>query len=110
MRPHPQLGGRSVLWNNECIVTFWAGRRVLVTGGAGFLGSRVVDRIRAAGARDVLVPRPTSMDLVDRGNCRREEKGADLVIHLAAKVGGTAFNREKPCWRSFDNPPMSAQL
>src|SRR5438270_1761514 len=110
MRPHPQLGGGSVLWNNECIVTFWAGRRVLVTGGAGFLGSRVVDRIRAAGARDVMVPRSASMDLVDRDNCRRAVKGVDLVIHLAAKVGGIGFNRENPGSLFFDNLMMGAQL
>jgi len=91
-------------------VTFWAGRRVLVTGGAGFLGSRVVDRIRAAGARDVLVPRSTSMDLVDRDNCRRAVKGVDLVIHLAAKVGGIGFNRENPGSLFFDNLMMGAQL
>src|SRR5207248_10670129 len=91
-------------------MSFWTGRRVLVTGGAGFLGSRVVDRIRAAGARDVMVPRSTSMDLVDRENCRRAVKKIDIVIHLAAKVGGIGFNRENPGQLFFDNLMMGAQL
>jgi GDP-L-fucose synthase len=91
-------------------VSFWAGRRVLVTGGAGFLGSRVVERIRAAGAREVIVPRSESEDLVDRENCNRVVKGVDLVIHLAAKVGGIGFNRENPGSLFFDNVMMGAQL
>jgi GDP-L-fucose synthase len=89
---------------------FWKGRRVLVTGGAGFLGSRVVGQLRADGATEIVVPRSKTMDLVDRDNCRRAVKDVDLVIHLAAKVGGIGFNRENPGSLFFDNLMMGAQL
>ena len=91
-------------------MSFWVGRRVLVTGGAGFLGSRVVAQLRALGASDIAVPRSKTADLVDRDNCRKAVKGADVVIHLAAKVGGIGFNRENPGSLFFDNLMMGAQL
>src|SRR5438034_66382 len=91
-------------------MSFWAGRRVLVTGGAGFLGSRVVAQLEAAGARDIAVPRSRTRNLVDRENCRRAVKNMDIVIHLAAKVGGIGFNRENPATLFFDNLMMGAQL
>jgi GDP-L-fucose synthase len=85
-------------------------QRFVVTGGAGFLGSRVVAGLRALGARDVLVPRSATMDLRDRENCRRAVAGADLVIHMAAKVGGIGFNRENPATLFYENLIMGAQL
>src|SRR5207248_6271418 len=91
-------------------MSFWTGRRVLVTGGAGFLGSRVVAQLEAAGARDIVVPRSKTLNLVDRENCRRAVKKIDIVIHLAAKVGGIGFNRENPGQLFFDNLMMGAQL
>src|SRR2546425_6610447 len=91
-------------------MSFWTGRRVLVTGGAGFLGSRVVAQLKAAGARDIAVPRSKTLNLVDRENCRRAVKNMDIVIHLAAKVGGIGFNRENPGQLFFDNLMMGAQL
>src|SRR6184192_1488662 len=91
-------------------MSFWTGRRVLVTGGAGFLGSRVVAQLEAAGARDIVVPRSKTLNLVDRENCRRAVKNVDIVIHLAAKVGGIGFNRENPGQLFFDNLMMGAQL
>src|SRR2546427_563811 len=91
-------------------MSFWTGRRVLVTGGAGFLGSRVVAQLKAAGARDIAVPRSKTLNLVDRENCRRAVKNMDIVIHLAAKVGGIGFNRENPGQLFFDNLVMGAQL
>ena len=89
---------------------FWRGRRVVVTGGAGFLGSRVVAQLRERGARNVLVPRSADLDLRLRENCRRAVEGADLVIHLAATVGGIGFNRENPGMLFYDNLIMGAQL
>jgi GDP-L-fucose synthase len=85
-------------------------QRIVVTGGGGFLGSRVVARLKERGATDIMVPRSASMDLLQRENCRRAVQGADLVIHMAAKVGGIGFNRENPATLFFDNLMMGAQL
>jgi len=89
---------------------FWHDRYVVVTGGAGFLGSRVVEQLRSAGARHFRVPRSATTDLRERANCRRAVEGADVVIHLAAKVGGIGFNRENPATLFYDNLIMGAQL
>jgi GDP-L-fucose synthase len=91
--------------------SFWNGRRVVVTGGAGFLGSFVVERLRAAGA-SVVIPRSTEYDLVDRGASRRllADTRPDLVIHLAARVGGIGANRENPGRYLFDNAMMGLGL
>jgi GDP-L-fucose synthase len=88
----------------------FANRRIVVTGGAGFLGSRVVARLRKEGATDILVPRSKTMDLLDKDNCRRAVAGADLVIHMAARVGGIGFNRENPATLFYENLVMGAQL
>jgi GDP-L-fucose synthase len=88
----------------------FANKRVVVTGGAGFAGSRVVARLKERGATDVLVPRSKTTDLLDRENCRQIVRNADLVIHMAARVGGIGFNRENPATLFFDNLMMGAQL
>jgi len=90
---------------------FWAKRRVLVTGGAGFFGSFVVDRLRALGAA-VTVPRSRDYDLVDRAACRRVLADArpELVFHLAARVGGIGANRDNPGGMVFENAMMGLQL
>jgi GDP-L-fucose synthase len=84
--------------------------RIVVTGGGGFLGSRLVSWLRRRGATDVQVPRKREFDLVERENCRRVVQGADTVIHLAARVGGIGFNRENPGTLFFENVMMGAQL
>ena len=89
---------------------FWTDRQVVVTGGAGFLGSRVVEQLCRSGANRVRVPRSATLDLREKDNCRRAVEGADLVIHLAAKVGGIGFNRENPATLFYDNLMMGAQM
>jgi GDP-L-fucose synthase len=91
--------------------TFWNGRRVVVTGGAGFLGSFVVERLRAAGA-SMTVPRSADYDLVDRAACRRllADTKPEMVIHLAAQVGGIGANRANPGRFLFENAMMGLQL
>jgi GDP-L-fucose synthase len=86
------------------------GGRVVVTGGGGFLGTQVVGWLRRRGAGEIFVPRSDQFDLVDRQACRQVVDGADIVIHLAAKVGGIGFNRENPGSLFFDNLMMGAQL
>jgi GDP-L-fucose synthase len=89
---------------------FWTGRRVVVTGGAGFLGSRVADRLRAAGA-EVFIPRSKDYNLVDGEAVKRLFRDArpDLVIHAAAVVGGIGANRANPGRFFYENLMMGAQ-
>jgi GDP-L-fucose synthase len=91
--------------------TFWQDKQVVVTGGAGFLGSFVVERVQRAGAR-VVIPRSGDYDLVDRAAARRllADARPDLVIHLAARVGGIGANRENPGRYLFENAMMGLQL
>jgi len=90
---------------------FWADKRVVVTGGAGFLGSFVVDRLGPLGAH-VIVPRSADFDLVDRAAVKRllAESRPDLVIHLAARVGGIGANRDNPGRFLFENLMMGAHV
>jgi len=86
------------------------GARVLVTGGAGFVGQQVCERIKAAGASEVRAPRSATLDLRTADACRQAVEGIDLVIHLAATVGGIGLNREKPGELFYDNIIMGVHL
>ena len=87
-------------------------QRVVVTGGAGFLGGFVVDEIKASPGCEVFVPRKKDYDLVDRAAVRRlvQETRPDLVIHLAARVGGIGANRDNPGVFFYENLMMGVQL
>lgn len=91
---------------------FWRDQRVAVTGGAGFLGSFVVEKLQQRGCRHVFVPRSCDYDLVDMEAVRRLYRDAapDMVIHLAARVGGIGANQAHPGRFFYDNLMMGAQL
>lgn len=93
-------------------MSFWENHRVVVTGGAGFLGSFVVDQLRAKGCRQIVVPRSQDYDLVQMDAVKRLYSDAkpDLVIHLAARVGGIGANQANPGRFFYDNLMMGAQL
>ena len=91
---------------------FWTTRRVMVTGGNGFLGSAVVSRLRDAGATGIFVPRSSEYDLRTHDGIARVLADArpDLIIHLAAVVGGIGANRENPGRFFYENAIMGIEL
>ncbi len=93
-------------------ISNWGGERVVVTGGAGFLGGFVVEALRARGAGEVFVPRSRDYDLTDMEAVRRLYRDArpTLVLHLAARVGGIGANRDNPGKFFYDNLMMGVQL
>src|SRR5919198_1756300 len=93
-------------------MAYWTDKTVIVTGGAGFLGSYVVEGLRARGCKDVVVPRRSTCDLRDRHAIAEllERTQPDMVIHLAAVVGGIGANLERPGEFFYDNLMMGAQL
>jgi GDP-L-fucose synthase len=91
---------------------FWNDRKVLVTGGRGFLGQAVVDQVRSRGARELFIPSSAEYDLRDRNAVRQlfADTRPDLVIHLAARVGGIGANMERPAELYLDNLLMGTYV
>jgi GDP-L-fucose synthase len=93
-------------------MTFWSKKRVLVTGGSGFLGSFVVEKLRARGCKEIFIPRSKDYDLVEMEAVKRLYRDAkpNIVIHLAARVGGIGANRANPGKFFYDNLMMGVQI
>ena len=108
LRGSPLLGPGE-LWLSP---SYWRDRRVVVTGGAGFLGSHIVERLSALGCRHITVPRIEEYDLTKLEAIQRLYKTArpDTVIHLAALVGGIGANRENPGRFFYTNMIMGVQM
>ena len=91
---------------------FWENKRVCVTGGAGFLGKVVTRKLAERGAGQIFIPKIEDYNLVNPGDIKRmlEDSRPDMVIHLAANVGGIGANREHPADFFYDNLMMGVQL
>ena len=94
------------------MASFWSDKRVVVTGGAGFLGSFVVEQLQARDCKEIVVPRSRDYDLVQMEAVRQLYADAqpDIVIHLAARVGGIGANQANPGRFFYDNLMMGTQL
>ncbi len=93
-------------------MSFWTDKRVLVTGGAGFLGSFVVEKLRERACKNIFIPRSKDYNLVQMDAVKRlyQESRPDVVIHLAARVGGIGANRANPGRFFYDNLMMGVQM
>ena len=91
---------------------FWSDKRVLVTGGAGFLGSFVIERLHDQGCKDIFVPQSKDYDIVEMEAVKRlyRDSKPDIVIQLAARVGGIGANRANPGRFFYDNLMMGVQM
>lgn len=91
---------------------FWSKRRVCVTGGAGFLGSFIVEKLRERNAKEIFIPTIEEYNLVEVESINRmlDKSKPDIVLHLAAQVGGIGANQAHPAEFFYDNLMMGVQL
>lgn len=91
---------------------FWESRRVCVTGGAGFLGSYIIAKLKQRRAGDIFIPHIEDYDLTDPASISRmlDDSKPDIILHLAAQVGGIGANREHPAEFFYNNLMMGVQL
>ena len=85
-------------------------KKIVVTGGKGFLGSYVVEKLKEKGAKDIFVPNSKDFDLRERKKCEEVVKGSDIVIHLAAQIGGIGFINDHSGEVFYNNIIMGVQL
>lgn len=92
--------------------SFWANKRVCITGGAGFLGSFLIENLKRKGATDIFVPKIEDYNLVELPDIKRmlDDSRPEMIIHLAAQVGGIGANREHPAEFFYNNLMMGVQL
>ena len=85
-------------------------KKILVTGGAGFLGKFVIEKLKQRGCSKIFSPRSKDFNLIEKSACKDVVKNQDIVIHLAAHVGGIGLNMEKPGTLFYENIMMGVQL
>ena len=88
----------------------WSGKKVLVTGGNGFLGSHIVNELKNLNVKDVFAPASKDYDLRNRTDCKKVLKDIDVVFHLASTSGGIMFLKERPAEVFYDNIMMGVNL